>query len=161
MPLADYRNYRLICKHFNISYIDLRDDIGYFDYLCLLAEALDAEELEDLDRYNEVVNTALAFHRPKKIKKHKWTSIDKAGTEPIFEGQGGVGLGILNFVAAHGGLDEKGDIRVNGDVNDFESATGRQLIYPDGKGGYIDKAGNPVRRTRNTILVPAHKRVVH
>lgn len=47
------------------------------DFYCLLAESLDAEELED---YNYAVLTAIAFNSPKQIKNWKWQSIDKAGT---------------------------------------------------------------------------------
>lgn len=67
----------MICKHFNLSieYIDEYLDLG--KYYCLLAEALDAEELAD---HNLALLTAIAFHSPKQIKNWKWNSPDKAGT---------------------------------------------------------------------------------
>jgi len=115
-----------------------------WEYYCLLAEALDAEELEE---YNEAVLTAIAFHNPKKLKNWKWASADKAGT--VRTGRQGVAETIANVVWEH----TKGDIRPTGQAEEFARVTGRPLAYMDKAGNLFDAEGNPTERTPLTIIV--------
>lgn len=131
----------------------------------MLAEAYDAEELEDLDRYNESVSVALAFNAPKKLKKHKWQSIDKAGTQPLRDGKAGVAYEMAGIVAP---LLASGKVLTGDDpvlvsdtdpVEEFAKHTGRKVIYQDGKGGFIDKEGHPCEKTSDCIV--SRRQILH
>lgn len=131
-----------------MSYAELTDRVDIFTYYCLLAEALDAEELEE---YNHAAMTAIAFHKPGKINKWKWSSPDRAGTKP--SGTQEITNSIAGFVVKQTG----GRVEANGSAEEFARVTGRPLAYVDEAGNLFDSLGNPTEKTPSTIVIPMQR----
>jgi hypothetical protein len=139
----------LICKHFNLSLAELWEKFDLPRYYVLLAEALDAEELEDYDRHRNIVNIALAHHAPKKLPKWKWSSIDQAGTK-AFDSV----TGKMTMTDAFAGLLGKAGGQVSkGSVDEYQRATGKPVAYRAPDGRIVDIEGNPVHRTPEHIIL--------
>lgn len=111
-----------------MAWITLRDDIGWGDYICLYAEALDAEEIE---RYRWFVNSQLD------LKYWEWSSPDKAGTEPerpMYE--------VAQEMSAYfPSYDWETKYQRAKDVS---QALGRPLIYMTKDKRYFDEKGGEV-----------------
>lgn len=139
-----------------MSYLDLKYDIGLPEYYCLYAEALDAIEIEALERHNQAVAIALAFHKPKKLK-WKWNSLDHAGTRGI--GKSGAGNGLISALAKVAS-DTKSNAR-RGNAAEFIKATGRLVLYRVEDGTLIDHNG-AVFTSRaippDSLIIPAKRR---
>lgn len=147
----------MICKHFNLPWTTVRDDLDYFEYVILLAEALDAEELAD---YNFAVLTAIAFNAPKQIKKWKWQSPDRAGTRETGTKPAAEGLAKMALSLSGGKLQGANELALQ---RAFERArsSGRPLIFMDNDGNYYTPDWQPAERTRNSIVIRVDKPTVH
>lgn len=142
----------MICDHFNLSWLDIENDLTFEQYYCLLAVALDADELEQY-------HTAVLYHGKEAAKKWKWASPDKAGTVPsmaqlrrensplVDKQQEAL---ALNYFNAFGQM--VGD-NASGDMSSFEQATGRTLVYRQADGSIVDKNGFLIRDITPDMLV--------
>ncbi len=118
----------------------------------MLAEAFDAEELEDLDRHNRTIEAAIAFHAPKKIKKWKWRSPDKAGTLILGEGKKAVASGLAVMALQLG----KGKIDAGPSSFIYERArvTGRRIIFMDPVTlEHFNEDGSPTAREPLDLII--------
>lgn len=122
----------------------MRDNIDLFEYWCLLAEALDAEELEE---YNEVALNAIAFHDPKRLKKWKWQSHDHAGTKNVSQNPAASLMEMVYVATA-------GDIRPMGNIYEYAQTSGREIVYRTREGTYVNKDGQPIERQPGMLVVP-------
>jgi hypothetical protein len=129
----------------------VRDDLSLSEYIVLLAEAFDAEELERLRDHNLMMGIAVGFNKPRKLPKWKWTSIDKAGTAPIVRGTTGAAQGIANMAL----LMSKGKLEASPNTYIYEraKATGRRLIYMDEQMNYYDEQGNSIDREKDDLII--------
>lgn len=136
---------RLVCDHYNLSYLEVREELTWFEYTVLLLHSLDAEEQRD---YTLATMMAIGFHNPKHIKKlwrdHKRSTVRRGGN---------VAESIATFALQHSG----GQIQATGQVESFANATGRPIAYRLSDGQIVDKDGKPVIRTPETIVVPYKK----
>lgn len=116
-----------------------------------MAEALDAEELE---QYNYAVLTSIAFNNPKQLKNWKWSSTDKAGTQP----SNSVQDAIMNF--------GKDVLKVNTDsilntkrnptaAMEFAKITGRDIIFMNPDGFLYNESAELIQtyNSANSIIV--------
>lgn len=126
-----------------MSWVDLRDDLTLFEYYCLLAESLDAEELED---HNTASLVAIGVNNPKAIKKWKWALPDKAGTRP----GAGPGSALVNAATLLSG----GKMKASGKMQEFANATGRPFAYRMQDGSLVDVDGNTVKQTPEMVIEP-------
>lgn len=144
---------RLICKHFNLPWTTIRDDLSWSDYYCLLAVALDAEELA---KYEFIGMT----HGSDALKKWKWTSIDEAGTKPLPEAMPNQPADQLSSFVSTLLAAQTGDstLRQTGSAEMYAQATGRRIGYvvDADKGIVVDEEGNQVsaKEAREMVLVP-------
>lgn len=139
----------------------MRDDLSLSEYNILLAEAFDAEELDALAEHNRTVGTMLAFNAPRKIKKWKWSSIDKAGTVGTSTRAAADGISALAF-SALSKMKSK-ELVASGSIRARADATGRRIIYMDDDPGnfdetgysgyYFDEAGNITKRKETDLIV--------
>jgi len=121
-----------------VSYTELRDGIDLGDYYCLLAEALDAEELDDYKSY-------LLAGGDK--KKWKWQSPDKAGTVPIIRGKDSVVESMSNIAKNVFNVDisSRSDVRKRkGSGREFAEVTGRPWVMMNPDGVFFDKNVNVI-----------------
>ncbi len=127
-----------------MSWLEVRDDLSLSEYICLLADAFDSEELEGLRDHNMIMGIALAFNKPKKLKKWKFTSIDKAGTSPVYKGEQNVAAGLASMAVTLA----KGQIQASPNTYIIEraKATGRRIIYMDEYGNYFHEDGSEANR---------------
>lgn len=147
--LDSYDNDRLICKHFNLSWTDLRDDICWGDYMCLLATALDAEERED---YKFVMFT----HGSDAVKKWKWQSSDKGGTVKVDKkDKNDVNSTMLNFAQNWQMITtgQRGPLKATGSAELYAEVSGRPIGYLTKEGLLVDKQGNSIEKTDYMIIV--------
>jgi hypothetical protein len=128
-PFAAFHIERLICKHFNLSWLDLQRNLNWGEYTCLLAEAMDAEELE---RYYWWINSQ------QDPKKWRWSSPDKAGTEPILPVYQ-QSLDLAPLFIGNITYEERHNKAI-----DFAKATGRPIVYMTPDKAYYDESGNQV-----------------
>jgi len=144
---------RLICKHFNLPWTTIRDDLSWSDYYCLLAVALDAEELA---AYEYVMMT----HGSDAVKKWKWQSIDEAGTKPLPETLPDQPAEKLSSFVATLLAAQTGDstLRPTGSAEMYAKATGRRIGYVVDieQGIIVDENGVQVTKeeSRDMVLVP-------
>ncbi len=138
-----------MCKHFNLTYIDIRDDLSWAEYICILAESLDAEEIEELQSHNQIVGVATAFHQPKKLKKWEWSSPDRAGTRGL--GKQNVATGLASFALQIA----EGKIQAGPSTHLIEraKATGRRVIYQTPDMQYFDEQGTPTERQSLDLII--------
>lgn len=130
-----------MCKHYGLSFNELEDvDLG--SYLCLLAESLDAEEL---DNYNYAVMTAIAFNNPKQLKKWQWSSKDKAGTAA--RGVDQVQNQLINFgkEVFKRNIDVEKVNRNPTRAMEFARITGRRILFMNPDGFLFDEAAQVVK----------------
>ncbi len=138
----------MICKHFNLSYLQVRDELTLWEYLPLLAVAADEEEREP---YDEAVTTAIAFHDPKRLKHWKFSSPDKAGTKS--SGKSAVIGTMLSLV--QGQITEPiTDTERISKAEEYVKATGKVAAYLDKEGRLFDKEGKPTEKTPLTFVIP-------
>ncbi len=138
-----------------MSWSDIRDDLSLAEYLCLLSEAFDAEEIEDLKTHNLAVATAIAFHAPKKIKKWRWQTPDRAGTRSV-GGQKEVAVGLAAMVlSVNKDVLKKGKLEASHPslIMERAKATGRPLVWMDSNYNYFDKDGNPTERDKLALVI--------
>lgn len=117
------------------------------DFYCMLAKALDYDELESFRQF--VMSGG-------KKAKFKWSSKDKAGTIPIFYGNPSKGLAmammhIVTTPKEHGGL---GATLAPGGRNVAEriaEGQDREVAYICPDGIVRDKNRNPLERTPDHI----------
>lgn len=141
--MAEVRNERLICKHFNMSWIQVRDELTLYEFYPLLAESLDAEELDD---YNLATMVAIGVNDPKRLKKWNWASSDRAGTRSSISGNPFATL--AQFAAAGGDLSAKSDPFA------FAKHTGRRIVFFDAEGNHFDEAGESVEPAKDDFRLP-------
>jgi hypothetical protein len=129
----------------------VRDDLSLSEYIVLLAEAFDAEELDRLKDHNLMMGIAVGLVKPKKLPKWKWSSIDKAGTAPIGRGTTGVAQSIAGMAM----IMSKGELEASPSTYIYEraKATGRRLIYMDEEMNYYDEHGNSIDREKDDLIV--------
>jgi len=99
----------------------------------MLAEALDAEELDD---YRFVALT----HGKDAIKKWKWQTPDHAGTKSIETGEN-VYKSLTDFARAISG---GGPLRKTGTVGEYASVRGLRKVYRQTDGTLTDEGGNAI-----------------
>lgn len=123
-----------------------------WEYYSLLAESLDAEELET---FHLAQITNIGFNSdPKKLgRKWKWSTPDKAGTAKISPSD--VAKSIVAFAISMGGDPSRG-----GNVEEYARATGRIVAYQHPSGGLFDKKGRSVEKTDNTLIVKMPEEMV-
>lgn len=126
----------------------MRDDLTLWEYIPLLAVAADEEELEP---YNDAVTTAIAFHDPKRLKKWKFSSADKAGTRP--SGKSATVETMLALVQGRVTETLSNEERIH-KAEDYANATHRVIAYRDREGRLLNKEGNPVEKTPITWVIP-------
>lgn len=131
----------MICKHFNLSYIGVRDDIDLYEYWQLLATAYKAEELED---YNMASLVAIGVNDPKRLKRWKFSDPDLSGKVKGNPGE---------TMARMAQLLSGGDMTPNGSAIERARATGRRIIYVVAENQYIDEQGNPTERRKGEDIV--------
>jgi hypothetical protein len=117
-----------------LTWLDLQQSISLGQYYCLLAIALEKDEIEF---YHWWINSQLD---PKKF--------------PWAEKQGNVFEGLFNLASK---LSKGGKI-VKGNYKEYQHATGRPVVYMDNKRNFFDEKMNPLpgfdfRKERNTIVV--------
>lgn len=120
----------MICKFFNISILELDNEIEYGQYFCLLAEALDAEELEAYEKY---------LYAGGDKRKWKWSSPDKAGTEIYRKASDRVTDSLLQFGQQVFKMDVTNMPR--GRSREFAKHTGRRLVLMNPDGVLFDETG--------------------
>ena len=64
----------MICRHFNLSMLEIKHEVEVCDFYCLLAKSMDFDEIQALSDHVAMGN---------KRSKFKWSSIDHAGTIPF------------------------------------------------------------------------------
>lgn len=139
----------MICQHFNLSYIQIRDDLTLWEYLPLLAIAADEEEIKP---YNEAVTAAIAYHDPKRIKRWKFSSADKAGTRNT-GGKGSVIAAMLQMAGEKMTTPSSNEERIHR-AEEYALATHRTPAYQDREGRLLDKDGKVVEKTPLTLVIP-------
>ena len=151
-PLSEFHSDRVICKHFNMSYLDIRDNLSMTEYYCLLAEALDAEELEP---YSSMVNMATAFHDPKRLRNYKWQSPDKAGTLPLYYGDSAdVAARTVVGAALKGGATKPKKAKIE-HLLEYAKRSGKTVVYQMEDGRFKDEEGNIiVKKVQGVIAIP-------
>ena len=134
-----------------MSWKDLRDDISWSDYYCLLSIALDREELEDFTQVRRI-------HGSDAVKKWKWQSPDQAGTKRI--SQKGTSAyqspvsGLINITKKIMKVTELKPMGGNG-AELFAQGTGRPIGYfKKDRITIVNKKGKVIDRTRDMLLVP-------
>lgn len=116
----------------------------------MLAEALDAEELEHY-------HTASLYHGKEVAKKWKWASKDKAGTEQLPEVQRRSSDIVNNPMTEViikqylGDIDNDERLRR---ARDFCRSTGKQIAYRTPDGQIIDGDGKIIEKTPDLFIVP-------
>jgi hypothetical protein len=128
----------MICQHFNLSWIEVRDELNLYEYYVLLAEALDAQELDD---HRVASLQAIAFHNPKGVKRWKWSSPDKAGTKSTHSSN------PFAAMAAFAMQQTGGVLKKMSDPSMYADATGQTLLFVDNKGNHFDRQGKPAFKT--------------
>lgn len=140
--MGDYRAVRLVCKHFNFSGDYVNEELEYGSFWCYLAEALDAEELND---YRD----AIMQGGKQAKKKWKWATPDHAGTKPVAMGKKDVRKSLEDFVTAFTGRRaEKG-----GSIDEYAKVRGLDVVYQDEEGNLYDKDYNRID-AKGMIFVP-------
>lgn len=137
----------LLYKHFGISYRESEFELPVDAYYSMLAKALDYDELE---RYQQYV---LAGGKPSKFK---WSSPDKAGTDPAGFGNSLMGQKYDDRMTELG-IEQKREVRLNERAKAIEMiarAQGREIAYIHPDGRVTDREGNPIERTREHIPFP-------
>jgi hypothetical protein len=135
----------MICEQFNMSYIQVRDDIDLHEYWQLLAVAYDADERED---HNFASLVAIAVNNPKKLRNWKYATPDKAGTRPE---SNDVTQTLVGFALMNAGGNFQGN---TGDMTAFAQYTGRRIIHMVGENTFIDQSGEIVEKTRDDLVLP-------
>ncbi len=156
----------------------MRDDLSLGEYICLLAEAFDAEELDRLRDHNMTMAIALGFNRPRKLPRWKWSSIDKAGTAPRGVGKQKVAAGIASMAMLMSlgvkcsicdwiGKQGKNcpncgaltiptnELRASPSSYIYERAkhTGRRIIYMDNDMNHYDEFGQSIEREPTDLII--------
>lgn len=122
----------------------MRDEIDLYEYWQTLAVAYDAEELDD---YNTASLIAIGVNDPKRLKKWKFATQDKAGTKPQNNDASQALLGLALMTSG-------GDMKPSGDMTSFAQHTGRRIIYMVAQNEYVDGAGTPTVKTRDDLVMP-------
>ena len=140
---------RMICKHFNFTgdYVNLGMEVG--DFFCYLAEALDAEELED---YRE----ALMAGGKEAKKKWKWSTPDHAGTRAMGGGRQDVRQSMMNMAQAL----TKGPVKKTGNISEIANLLGKKMVFRTEDGNYYDEDGNPVDG-KGMVFIPLDNQKVN
>ena len=123
---------RVICQQFNLSWLELQK-LTYEQRTILTAVALDADELED---YHWWVNSQ------QDPKKFKWSSPDKAGTDPILPMT--VIAKRLSRVFGGGNIEKAKEVAKH---------LGRPLIYIIAPDTYLDEDFNPITMTEELMNI--------
>lgn len=144
--MAEYRSVRLICKHFNFTGDYVQEEMEVGDYFCYLAEALDAEELED---YRD----ALLTGGKEAAKKWKWATPDHAGTRAVAIKKQDVRSAIINFAEKIAG----GPLNKAGTISEIAMLKGKTMVYRDEHGNIIDEQGNPVEVPKGMVFIPVEE----
>lgn len=126
--MAKYSADRVICEQFNLSWLDLQQ-LTYVERICLLAIALDADELAD---YKWWVNSG------QDPKKFVWSSPDKAGTEPVVP----LEELVKQFQGFAGGVEKAKEVAFH---------LGRPLIYITQARTFEDEFFNPIEMTEELM----------
>ena len=105
------------------------EELTYAERTCLLAIALDAEELEE---YRWWVNSN------QDPKKFKWSSPDKAGTEPLEP----LEVLVKRYQAFAGGIEKAKQVALH---------LGRPLVYLTDKNTYEDENFEPIVMTEQLM----------
>lgn len=109
------------------------------DYYCMLAEALDTDELESYERY-------LLAGGDK--KKWKWSSPDKAGTQPLNKGVDGVFDTMKKAAFDLFKISDLEQVKKSANAarphraKEFAEITGRPWILMNPDGVYFDRDAN-------------------
>jgi hypothetical protein len=120
----------LICRHFNLSWLNVRDDLDMSDYTCLLAVALKQDERR---QYEWWVNSR---QDPKKFKftEDKSNPFDK----------------IFALATKMGGI-------IKGSPVDYIKATMSDYVFIDKEHKFYNKRREPIefnpRQNRNVVVV--------
>lgn len=111
----------------------------------MLAVAYDADELDD---YNTASLIAIGVNDPKRLKKWKFATQDKAGTKPQNNdaNQSLIGLALMASGSAN--------LQPSGDITSFAQHTGRRIIYMVAQNEYVDAVGTPTVKTRDDLVMP-------
>lgn len=130
----------MVCKHFNIPWTYLRDDISITDYLALLVTSMEAEENE---RYVEGVITSIAFNNPKGLKKLKPKHKRISHKNPADS------LAAFALMATRGNLASS-----KGSPHELAGWTGRAVVYLGDDGLLRDVDGQVVAKdpTRQVVI---------
>ena len=141
--MAEYRALRMVCRHFNLSIEDIDEELEYGKFWCCLAEALDAEELQD---YRD----AVAMGGKKAAKKWKWATPDHAGTRPVLSGKKAAQASMIDFAAMLSG----GKVKKSGDIGEYAKVRQLQRVWQDEEGNLFDQDGNPIESDPGLVFVP-------
>lgn len=144
--LARWDNHRIICKHFNLSYLDIKYRISLGDYWCMLADAMYAEESDDW------TFTALT-HGSDGVKHWSQPTLAVSRTFDRVQRQT---RSLTNRELETAGIylppdfSEKKQER----MAFFEKATGgRRIIFRLDDGSHTDRLGNPIAELRESDLI--------
>lgn len=127
-----------------MSWSELRDNVDLYEYWCLLAEAMDADELEDFNLAHMVY---IGVNDPKRLKKWKWSSPDRAGTRPLAINPA---ASVTRFLTK----DLRMNLKPTGSGLEYARATGREVVYADEEGHLFDDQLNPlIERPKDAVVL--------
>lgn len=147
-PLAEFRSIRMVCKHFGFSADYIDEEMEYGLFWCYLAEALDAEELND---YRD----AIMQGGKKARQKWKWATPDHAGTRSIATRNKDVRGSLMQIATAMTGKKPK----PTGTIEEYAKIRNLPMIYRDEEGNYFDGEGNPVESKPGFVFIPVDDKV--
>lgn len=140
--MSKWDNYRIVCKHFNLDYLDIKYRVGLGDYYCMLADAIYAEEADDY-------NFALLTHGSDGVKKWPQPRLsDRVQRQtPVT---------YRDIIKVTDGSQSPQELSAQkmGRMEFFEKATGgRRILFKLPDGSHVDRHGSPIEELRESDLI--------
>jgi hypothetical protein len=124
-----------------VSILDLNEEVELGEYYCLLAESLDAEELDEYHNY------LLAGGE---TKKWKWSSPDKAGTVVRGSSKADAVTEKMMDITKQVFKVDPDQLKLRGRAEEWAEATERRILFLNPDGFVFDRTGTLVKEYDKT-----------